>query len=92
MTEPICSICKGPIDTIPSNPPWTGGCSAHPFAGRCCTDCDNRWVTPARMLHITPDSELIPILLHFAKSGSELVRALAEARVRLGMTVGGLHG
>jgi hypothetical protein len=20
-----CSICKGPIDTIPSDPPWTGG-------------------------------------------------------------------
>ena len=43
-----CSICNGPIATEPSG--WDGGRNAEPITdGRCCADCDGRWVTTARL-------------------------------------------
>lgn len=66
-----CSICGGA---------YTGaGNHAHPFEGRCCDDCDNRWVTPARILRVDPGSALIPILREFARLGSRLAGTMEAA-------------
>jgi len=42
-----CSICQLPI---PAKGTWRGGNNAHPVNdGRCCDDCDNGVVIPARI-------------------------------------------
>jgi hypothetical protein len=44
----ICSICFRPIPETASG--WRGGNNAEPVnGGRCCNDCDNRVVIPARI-------------------------------------------
>jgi hypothetical protein len=81
-----CSICQGPIDTLGS---WVDGNNAYPFVGRCCSDCDNRFVTPARTLRIGATSDLIPILLEFARQGrmhTQAHAALVSLRQRQGLT------
>ena len=43
-----CSICHRPIDVGPGG--WTGGHNASPVNdGRCCTDCNQLVVIPARI-------------------------------------------
>ena len=61
---PRCSICGDAyIDH---------GNNADPFPGRCCTDCDNRFVIPARILGIGPDSAYIAVLTRIAQLGRAL--------------------
>lgn len=67
-----CSICERPFTEF--------GNSAYPFTGRCCNDCDNRWVTPARIFRIEPDNAVIPILRAFARYGSRFTEAGEMAR------------
>lgn len=44
---PHCSICQLPI---PAQGPWTKGNNAWPVnTGRCCHDCDENVVIPARI-------------------------------------------
>ena len=61
---PRCSICGDAYIDY--------GNSAIPFPGRCCIDCDNRFVTPARILGISPDSAFIEILTRIAQLGRAL--------------------
>lgn len=43
----ICSICFNDIPVVGG---WTDGNNADPVnAGRCCDDCDNNVVIPARL-------------------------------------------
>ena len=47
----ICSICQKPIEPEPSG--WAGGHNAEPInEGRCCRDCNDRIVIPARIVAI----------------------------------------
>ena len=42
-----CVLCEEEIDTLPHG--WSGGHYAQPVAdGRCCTECNNNVVLPAR--------------------------------------------
>jgi len=46
----ICSICGGDIDAQGT---WTRGHNAEPINdGRCCTECNNTVVIPARIVAI----------------------------------------
>lgn len=46
-TELICSICDQPI---PTRGDWAGGNNAWPINdGRCCYECNDNVVLPARM-------------------------------------------
>ena len=51
-TKPlICCICKQQIK--PNWHGWAGGNNAEPIdRGRCCDDCDKRYVIPARLVEI----------------------------------------
>ena len=48
-----CVICDGELDVhrdTDGNSIWDGGHNAEPVAeGRCCTDCNNNVVIPARI-------------------------------------------
>lgn len=72
METGTCSICGGAYIDYGNN--------AHPFPGRACHDCDNRFVTPARMLHVS-EPAILALLTEFAKRGRSLVWASARARV-----------
>jgi len=51
-----CSICGGDIDVQPHG--WSGGHNALPVAeGKCCTECNNNIVIPARLIHLVPDMD-----------------------------------
>ena len=54
---PECSVCGGHYDGFGNN--------AAPFPGRCCNDCDNRFVIPARILGVDD----VSLLIHFARLG-----------------------
>jgi len=44
-----CSICHRPITPHPISG-WAGGCNAQPINdGRCCQECDDTIVVPARI-------------------------------------------
>lgn len=65
-----CSICEGTYTNYGNNP-W-------PFPdGRACHDCNNRFVTPARILHVgNPD--ILELLTVFARLGRVMTRAVSE--------------
>ena len=71
-----CSICGGAY--------LHGGNNPHPFptsnGERACHECDNRFVTPARMLDVSHPGTL-ELLKKFARHGRFLVAATAKARV-----------
>jgi len=51
----ICSICKKPI---PHKGSWRHGNSAEPVNnGRCCDECDFKYVIPERIRLILKDRE-----------------------------------
>jgi hypothetical protein len=47
--------------------------NAEPFDGRCCNDCDNPWVIPARQLMIS-DPAMLETLRQVARLSNELAR------------------
>ena len=48
MKKPICSICQKEIQ--PDENGWDGTNNAEPInEGRCCHDCNNNVVIPARI-------------------------------------------
>ena len=54
---PHCSICQLPI---PARGTWTKGNSAWPVNdGRCCYDCDDNIVIPARINLIKRDEKIL---------------------------------
>ena len=71
----ICGICGGPYDRLGNN--------ARPFEGRCCDECDDRFVTPARTFNIGYRFTL-KLLAAVAKLGrlNVLMRAEMEAQRR----------
>lgn len=67
-----CSICGGTYTNLGNNPdPFPGG--------RACYECDLRFVTPARVLHVS-DPAILRLLTEFAKRGRFMVQATAKAR------------
>ena len=49
-----CVLCEEEIDTQPHG--WSGGHNAQPVAdGRCCTECNNNVVLPARFKQVYDD-------------------------------------
>jgi len=49
VSKQPCSICRDPIG-MDANGIWDGGHNAQPVNdGRCCEDCNNNVVIPARM-------------------------------------------
>jgi hypothetical protein len=75
-----CSICGGGYITYGNNP--------DPFPeGRACHECDNRFVTPARMLGVR-DVAILTLLTEFARRGRSLVWASARARALFGVNTG----
>jgi len=69
----ICSICEGQYIEYGNN--------AYPFAGRCCHDCDNRFVIPARIMQISADAQYeLAILQQVARLGRTMVQAQAKMR------------
>jgi hypothetical protein len=72
MSTGTCCLCGGPY--------IRHGNSPHPFAGgRACHDCDNRFVTPARMYRVS-DPDVLHLLTEFARTGRFLVMATAKAQ------------
>jgi hypothetical protein len=67
-----CSICGGPYLNYGNN--------ADPFPARACNECDNRFVTPARIFGVS-DHIILALLIRFARQGRQLVLATARARV-----------
>ena len=48
-TKLICSICSKPILPHPISG-WAGGNNAEPLnSGRCCDECDSKYVIPYRI-------------------------------------------
>ena len=48
MKKPVCSICQSAIQ--PDENGWDGTNNAEPInEGRCCHDCNNKVVIPARI-------------------------------------------
>lgn len=69
-----CSICQETFEGYGNNP--------FPFPeGRCCDDCDNRFVIPARMSHVAPNTPAIELLMRIAKLGKMLVRTSVRGKV-----------
>lgn len=66
-----CSICEGTYTNYGNNP-W-------PFDdGRACHDCNNRFVTPARILKVTEPFDLA-LLAAVARLGRQMTWAASEA-------------
>lgn len=67
-----CVICEGTYTTYGNNP-W-------PFPdGRACHDCNNRFVTPARILKVGNNDTLISVLIGFARLGRVMTLSGAAA-------------
>jgi hypothetical protein len=77
--ERKCSICGDPCGRFGNN--------AMPFAGRACNDCNDRFVVPARILHIT-DPVSLQILARVAKLGRTLVLASNKVNQLMAETKG----
>lgn len=66
-----CAICGWPV--------YDYGNSAAPWDGRACHDCDNRFVSPARIYGVS-DPAILALLTKFASLGRTLATATAAAR------------
>ena len=73
----ICDICHKPIPvkTFPNGGTWEYGNNARPVtSGRCCDECDDEVVIPARMarLGFQPSENLIAALKRLRAEGLKL--------------------
>jgi hypothetical protein len=67
-----CSICKIDYDNYGNN--------AAPFEGRCCDECNSRWVLPARIYGVR-DPDTLKFLTVFAEQGRMWMEINTKARL-----------
>lgn len=72
--EKTCCICGCEFSGFGNKP--------DPFPGeRCCDDCDNRFVIPARILLKPGQDGVIEFLTRFAQLGRSMVAVRSDPRI-----------
>lgn len=81
-----CSICNAPIPDING---WKYGNNAQPVNdGRCCNECNDYIVIPARLAHIMGAKEAARVAASIAGSKTELTKQFGvEEAAKLAETV-----